>query len=103
MLGEINKSYNAAKCNAAADRFIAEAAMDVEEVVPGSDDELDDLVDTDSVPDDVYAQVDKALDAIVGKEDYDDTEVEELIDEDDYDDEEDPEIDALISEAANKL
>ena len=103
MLGKINDAFNAKKAAAANDRFIAEAAMDVEEILPGSDEEMEDLVDTDSVPDEVYRKVDAALEKLISDEKYDDTEVEELIDDDDVDDSENPEIDAIITDAADEM
>lgn len=98
MLNGINRQFNAAKKTAAEDQFIAESVLAVDEVIPGSEEEFDDLVDVDSVPDDVYKKVDKALDDLIGDENYDDTEVEELVDDDDIDDEE---LDAVIDEACN--
>lgn len=98
MLNGINRQFNAAKKTAAEDQFIAESVLAVDEVIPGSEEEFDDLVDVDSVPDDVYKKVDKALDDLIGDENYDDTEVEELVDDDDIGDEE---LDAVIDEACN--
>lgn len=103
MLKSINEEFNRAKQNVADDAFILEAVLDTEEVLPGSEEEIDDVVDADSVPDDVYKQIDKALDNLIGKDSYDDSDVESLLDDDDdVSDEEisDEELDALINENA---
>lgn len=105
MLGDINKKFNEEKKRAAEDQFIGEAAMDVEEVIPGSEEEIDDIVDADSVPDETYKKVDKALDDLLSKEGYDDTEVEELVDGEgesaDVDEDEisDEVLDQIVTEA----
>lgn len=97
MLKAINDQFNAKKNSLQADQFIAESALDVEEILPGSEEEIDDLVDVDSVPDEIYKKVDSALEKLLADKGYDDTEVEELIDEDD--DIDDEEIDIAIDEA----
>lgn len=97
MFESINKAFNAAKRNARDNELILEAAMDVEEVLPGSEEDIDDVIDSDSVPEDVYKKVDAMLDKFVDSNDYDDTEVEELLDDDD--DISEDEIDAVITEA----
>lgn len=97
MLKAINEQFNAKKNGIAADQAIAESVLDVEEILPGSEEEIDDLVDVDSVPDDVYKKVDSALDKLLADKGYDDTEVEELLDEDDDIDED--EIEVAIDEA----
>ena len=51
MLKSINEEFNRAKQNVADDAFILEAVLDTEEVLPGSEEEIDDVVDADSVPD----------------------------------------------------
>ncbi len=103
MFGAINNEYTKKKNDSKANQFIIESVLDVEEVIPGSDEELEDVVDTDSIPDEVYAKVDKALDSIVDDPDYDDTEAEELVDDDDDDDDDelDDTINALIDEAVS--
>ncbi len=103
MLGTVNSKYNSGIRDAKEDRFILESVLDVEEVLPGSDEELDDIIDTESIPADVYARVNKAIDGIIGDGDIGDDEIEDLLD-DDGEDDEDPryaELDAVISEAAN--
>lgn len=97
MFDAINKQFNAAKRNAREEQFILESVMDVEEVLPGSEEDIDDVVDSDSVPDEVYKKVDEMLDKMVDAADYDDTEAEELLDDDD--DISDEELDAVITEA----
>lgn len=100
MFAAINAQFNAQKSKAKDDQFIMESVLDVEEVLPGSEEEIDDEIDVDSVPNDVYQKVDKALDDMISSGEYDDTEAEELIDDDDLDDMEDsPEIEAIITEA----
>lgn len=98
MFDAINKQFNAAKRNAREEQFILESVMDVEEVLPGSEEDIDDVVDSDSVPDEVYKKVDEMLDKMVDAADYDDTEAEELLDDDD-DEISDEELDAVITEA----
>lgn len=97
MFGSINSQFNAAKNDMKNDDLIVESVLEVDEVIPGSDEELEDQVDVSSVPDDVYKRVDAELDKIVSSPDYDDTEAEELIDDDD--EISDEEIDAVITEA----
>ena len=97
MFDAINKQFNSAKRNAREEQFILESVMDVEEVLPGSEEDIDDIIDSDSVPEDVYKKVDAMLDKFVDSNDYDDTEVEELLDDDD--DISEDEIDAVITEA----
>lgn len=100
MFAAINAQFNAQKSQAKDDQFIMESVLDVEEVLPGSEEEIDDEIDVDSVPNDVYQKVDKALDDMISSGEYDDTEAEELVDDDDLDDMEDsPEIEAIITEA----
>lgn len=102
MLGAINDRFNAKKNRIREDHFIGEAAMEVEEILPGSEDEMDDLVDSDSVPDNVYNKIDAALDKLIDDPEYDDTEVEELVDDDGTGDTgiSDAEIDAVLDECA---
>lgn len=97
MFQSINEEFNKAKNKLNAHRFIVESVLGVDEVLPGSDDEMEDVVDTDSVPDDAYKKLDAELDKIIDSPDYDDTEADEMID-DDIDDEE---IEAVINEAVN--
>lgn len=83
MLPGINDLYLKMKEDQANHRFIVESVVSTDETIPGSDEEFEDIVDADSVPDDVYAAIDKALDKFVDDPDYDDTEAEELVDDDD--------------------
>lgn len=107
MLGDINQKFNEEKRRAAEDQFIGEAAMEVEEVIPGSEEEIDEVIDADSVPDETYKKVDKALDDLLSKEGYDDTEVEELVDgegetaEVDENEITDEELDRIVNEACD--
>lgn len=102
MLSGVNKQYNAELADARNNKFIIESVLGVDEVLPGSDEELNDVIDTDSIPADVYKAIDKKMDELIGDNGIDDQEIEELIDEDDdLDDEQFSELDALISEAAN--
>lgn len=101
MFKSINEQYRREKKRLAENAFILESVLDVEEVIPGSDEELDSVVDTDSVPDEAYRKVDDVLERIVTAPGYDDTEAEEMVDDDDEleDDEElDGELDAIIDE-----
>ena len=103
MFDSINAAFNRAKNDIAEHNFIVESVLDVEEVLPGSEEEMDDEVDVDSVPDDVYAKIDKVIDKYVSSDKYDDTEAEELVDDDDYEDVDvsDDEINAIVSEAVS--
>lgn len=103
MFDSINAAFNGAKNDIAEHNFIVESVLDVEEVLPGSEEEMDDEVDVDSVPDDVYAKIDKVIDKYVSSDKYDDTEAEEYVDDDDYEDEDipDEEINAIVSEAVS--
>lgn len=103
MFDSINAAFNRAKNDIAEHNFIVESVLDVEEVLPGSEEEMDDEVDVDSVPDDVYAKIDKVIDKYVSSDKYDDTEAEELVDDDDYEDVDvsDEEINAIVSEAVS--
>ena len=104
MFPTINAEYLAAKRADAANQFILESVLDVDETLPGSDEELENLVDPDSVPEDVYAKLDKELDKIVEDPNYDDTEAEEMLDDDfDVDDISDAELDAIVDEAVNMM
>lgn len=97
MFSTINEAFNREKRREHDELLIVESVLGVDEVLPGSDEELDDVVDADSVPEEVYKKVDAELDRIVGDPNYDDTSAEELVDDDDIDDNE---IDAIIDEAA---
>ena len=100
MFPTINAEYRAAKRADADNSLILESVLDVDETLPGSDEEMESIVDPDSVPDDVYAKIDKELDKIVEDPSYDDTEAEEMLDDDfDADDISDAEIDAIMDEA----
>lgn len=103
MFDSINAAFNHAKNDIAEHDFIVESVLDVEEVLPGSEEEMDDEVDVESVPDDVYAKIDKVIDKYVSSDKYDDTEAEELVDDDDYEDVDvsDEEINAIVSEAVS--
>ena len=83
MFEAINEQFSRQKRAATEDEFIAESVLDVDEVLPGSEDEMDDQVDSDSVPDDVINKIDAELEKMVSAPDYVDTEAEELVDDDD--------------------
>lgn len=100
MFGEINRRFNKAKRDAEEHRFIVESTLEVEEVLPGSEDEYDDEIDVDSVPEDVYKEIDKKLDELISKGDYDDEEIEEMMDDDD--DVDDDEFDIKVEEVVNE-
>ena len=104
MLEEINKQYNNEKKNASEEQFITESVLEVEDVVPGSEEEMDDVVDVDSVPDDVYTKVDQALDKLISDKDYDDVEADELLDDDmDEDEVSDADLEAIMDEAVGEI
>jgi len=104
----INQQYKARKRAMFDNRFIFESVTeDVDyddETGAAEEDDIESTVDSDSVPKDVYKKIDAMLDGIITKEDYDDTEAEELLDDDDVDDgediDDDNEVDAIITEAA---
>ena len=100
MFKSINDEFNRVKRDRAANRFIVESVLGVDEVIPGSEDEIDDIVDIDSVPEEAYKKLDAELDKIVDDPNYDDVEAEELYDDDD-DDISDDEIEAVVNEAAS--
>ena len=99
MLGEINKAFNSAKNNDKERRFMLESVLDDDELI-GGDDDMEDVVDADSIPDDVYKRVDAALDKMIG-DGIDDTEVEEMVD-DDMSDINSEDIDLVITEAVGQ-
>ena len=101
MFGAINNEFNRKKRALSNDELIAESVLSVDEVIPGSEDEIDDQIDVDSVPDEVYRKIDSELDKIIDDPNYDDTEAEELLDGDD-EDISDEDLDAIIDEACNK-
>lgn len=83
MFDAINNKYRQAKNDLEEEAFMIESVLDAdEEILPGSDAEDDEIVDGESIPAEVMAQVDKALDAIINKPGFDDTEIEELVEED---------------------
>ena len=101
MFSSVNKAYEQARRDRKNDKFIGESVMDVDEVLPGSDDEIDDMIDTDSVPDEAYKKLDAELDRLVSDPNYDDTEAEEMADGDDEfdeDDIDDADLEAVIDE-----
>ena len=107
MFASVNKKYEQARRDKKNDEFIAESVMDVGEVSPGSDEEMDDVVDTDSVPDEAYKKLDAELDKLVSDPNYDDTEAEEMADgdDDDFDDDDisDEDLEVAISECVNAM
>lgn len=99
MFKSVNNLFNAKKLAAKSRQTILEGALDIDELLPGSDEELEDSVDVDSVPDDAYKRLDAELDKIVSDPDYDDTEAEEMADDDfDEDSVSDDDLDAIIDE-----
>lgn len=102
MLNSVNAKYRKTLADAKNNEFILESVLGVTEVMPGSDEELDDIIDVESIPDDVYSKLDKAMDKLIGTDGIEDDEIEELLDEDDdLDDEAFNELDAVVNEAAN--
>lgn len=99
MFTSINSEYNKKKNAGKADQFIVESVLAVDEVLPGSEEEFDDIVDTDSIPDEVYNKIDAELNKIISDPNYDDIEAEELVDGDD--DIDDSALDAIVDECAN--
>lgn len=102
MLGCINAAYRKRRRAIDDNNLIVESVLAIEELEPGSDEEIDDVIDVDSIPDEAYKKIDTLLDRIVSDPHYDDSEIDELMDDDeDLSGTEitDEELDALISEA----
>lgn len=75
--------------------FIAESVI-LEPIVDPEDDE----VDVDAVPQSAIDKANDALDQIVSKEDYDDTDLQELMDDEDDDE---SELGVIITEAISEM
>lgn len=75
--------------------FIAESVI-LEPIADPEDDE----VDVDAVPQSAIDKANDALDQIVSKEDYDDTDLQELMDDEDDDD---SELGVIITEAIAEM
>lgn len=107
MFSTVNKAFELARRNRKNNQLIAESVLDVDEVIPGSDDEIDDMIDTDSVPDEAYKKLDAELEKLISDPKYDDTEAEEMADGDDDDfDEDDVDEEALevaLTECVNAM
>lgn len=100
MFPTLNRKFRAAKLAAKDRQTILESVLGIDEVLPGSDEEMEDVVDVDSVPQDAYKKLDAMLDKLVDSDSYDDTEAEELADEDfDEDEISDDDINAIIDES----
>lgn len=74
-------------------RFIVESVLGDEELDPDEDG-----VDVESIPMSIVQQANAALDAIVSKDDYDDTDIEDMLDDDD-----DDEIDLIVESAITDM
>ena len=98
MFESINKRFYSERNRSKDDEMIVESVVEDEALVDEDDD--DDIVDSDSLPAEIVSEVDKALDKVVERPDFDDVEVEELLDDDDDDDES---INATIDECAQAL
>lgn len=98
MFESINKRFYSERNRAKDDEMIVESVVEDEALIEDDDD--DDIVDSDSLPAEIVTEVDKALDKVVERPDFDDVEVEELLDDDDDDDES---INATIDECAQAL
>ena len=95
MLQGVNNAFNSAKRAAREDQFILESGLGEDDILNEMDDDMDDIVDVDSVPNEVMSKVDAALDKIIGNG-IDDEEIDEMLD-DDIEDEDS--IDIAITEA----
>lgn len=95
MLQGVNNAFNSAKRAAREDQFILESVLGEDDILNEMDDDMDDIVDVDSVPSEVMSKVDAALDKIIGNG-IDDEEIDEMLD-DDIEDEDS--IDIAITEA----
>ncbi|MCM1231738.1 MAG: hypothetical protein NC489_16595 [Ruminococcus flavefaciens] len=102
VFSSINSQFEAAKKARNANVSIYESVMGIDEVLPGSEEEMEDVVDVGSVPDAAYKKVDAMLDKLVEDPEYDDTEAEELVDDDiDEGEIDDAEFNAVMDEACN--
>ena len=95
MLQGVNNAFNSAKRAAREDQFILESVLGEDDILNEMDDDMEDIVDVDSVPTEVMSKVDAALDKIIGNG-IDDEEIAEMLD-DDIEDEDS--IDIAITEA----
>ena len=95
MLQGVNNAFNSGKRAAREDQFILESVLGEDDILNEMDDDMDDIVDVDSVPNEVMSKVDAALDKIIGNG-IDDEEIDEMLD-DDIEDEDS--IDIAITEA----
>ena len=95
MLQGVNNAFNSAKRTAREDQFILESVLGEDDILNEMDDDMDNIVDVDSVPSEVMSKVDAALDKIIGNG-IDDEEIDEMLD-DDIEDEDS--IDIAITEA----
>ena len=95
MLQGVNNAFNSVKRAAREDQFILESVLGEDDILNEMDDDMDDIVDVDSVPNEVMSKVDAALDKIIGNG-IDDEEIDEMLD-DDIEDEDS--IDIAITEA----
>ena len=98
MFESINKRFYSERNRAKDDEMIVESVVEDEALIDDDDD--DEIVDSDSLPAEIVSEVDKALDKVVERPDFDDVEVEELLDDDDDDEES---INATIDECAQAL
>lgn len=96
MLQGVNNAFNSGKRTAREDQFILESVLgNDDDILNEMDDEdMDDVVDADSIPPEVMNKVDAALDKIIGNG-IDDEEIDEMLDDDNDDDA----IDIAITEA----
>lgn len=81
MFSSINKEYNKERNKLADDQIILESVVGTD-VMPMSDEEDDEIVDADSIPEAQLNKAMKHIDELIDKEDFDDLEIEDLIDED---------------------
>ena len=95
MLQGVNNAFNSGKRAAREDQFILESVLGEDDILNEMDDDMDDIVDVDSVPSEVMSKVDAALDKIIGNG-IDDEEIDVMLD-DDIEDEDS--IDIAITEA----
>lgn len=99
MFDTVNEAFAREKRRIHDDDLIVESVLGTTDVMEESDDEMEDVVDVDSIPSDVYQKVDAELDRIVSSGEYDDTSVEEMVDGEAQGEE----IDVIIDEAATEM
>lgn len=78
-----SSKYRTEKQKNADMQFIFESVIEDDPMDPEID--IDDTIDTESIPPEVMSKIDKEIDRLISNKDYDDSEIDELVDDDDLD------------------